>query len=345
MKTPSPDELFMQRALDLAQLSRGAVSPNPLVGCVIVHNNTIIGEGRHEKFGEAHAEVNAVASVRDQSLLRESTVYVNLEPCSHFGKTPPCADMLIKHQVKQVVIANTDPNPLVSGEGIQKLKAAGIEVVTGVVEAKGRELNKRFFTFMEKKRPYIILKWAETADGFIARKNFDSKWISNEQSRKLVHKWRSEEAAILVGTATVQHDNPSLTVRDWSGKNPVRIVIDRYARLPQTLTVFDSTQQTLCYTTTKEVSLDNLTFIKLPENQFQQELLTDLHTRKIQSVIIEGGATTLQQFINTGLWDEARVFTSDQEFGSGISAPQFHGNLIARESVLNDTLTFYTPRI
>lgn len=344
MKTLSPDELFMQRALDLAQLSRGAVSPNPLVGCVIVHNNAIIGEGRHEKFGEAHAEVNAVASVLDQSLLRKSTVYVNLEPCSHFGKTPPCADLLVRHQVKKVVIANVDPNPLVSGQGIQKLKAAGIEVVTGVLEAKGRELNKRFFTFIEKKRPYIILKWAETADGFIARENFDSKWISNEQSRKLVHKWRSEEDAILIGTATAKHDNPSLTVRDWIGRNPIRIVIDRYARLLQTLTVFDGVQQTLCYTTTKEDSLTNLAFIKLSESQFLYELLNDLSSRKIQSVIIEGGATTLQQFINAGWWDEARIFTSDQEFGAGISAPRFHGNLIARESVLNDTLTFYTPR-
>jgi diaminohydroxyphosphoribosylaminopyrimidine deaminase / 5-amino-6-(5-phosphoribosylamino)uracil reductase len=342
MKTLSPDELFMQRALDLAQLSRGAVSPNPLVGCVIVYNNTIIGEGRHEKFGEAHAEVNAVASVNDQSLLKESTIYVNLEPCSHFGKTPPCADMLIKHQVKKVVIANRDPNPLVSGQGIQKLKAAGIDVVTGVLETKGRELNKRFFIFMEKKRPYIILKWAETADGFIARENFDSKWISHEQSRKLVHKWRSEEDAILVGTATAEYDNPSLTVRDWTGRNPIRIVIDRYARLPKDLNVFDGSQQTLCYTTRKESIEKNLTFIKLSENKFQQELLNDLYTRKIQSVIIEGGATTLQQFINAGSWDEARIFTSDQEFGAGICAPQFHGNLIAHESVLNDTLTFYS---
>jgi diaminohydroxyphosphoribosylaminopyrimidine deaminase/5-amino-6-(5-phosphoribosylamino)uracil reductase len=343
MNAPSPDELFMQRALDLAQLGRGSVSPNPLVGCVIVHNTTIIGEGRHEKYGEAHAEVNAVAAVNDKSLLSKSTVYVNLEPCSHFGKTPPCADMLAAHRVKKVVIANLDPNPLVSGKGIKKLKDAGIEVVTGVLGEKGDALNKRFFTFFSKKRPYIILKWAETADGFIARENFDSKWISNEHSRQLVHKWRSEEDAVLVGTGTALHDNPALTVRDWSGRNPIRIVIDRYNRLPQTLTLFDGQQQTLCYTTTKNEIRQNLAFVKVKESSFQKELLDDLFKRNIQSVIIEGGATTLQQFINNNLWDEARIFTSRQEFGSGIPAPQFNGNLTATESVWNDTLTFYTP--
>ena len=343
MNTASSDELFMQRALDLALLSRGSVSPNPLVGCVIVHNNVIIGEGRHEKYGEAHAEVNAVASVKDTSLLKNSTVYVNLEPCSHFGKTPPCADLLIQHKVKKVVIANVDPNPLVSGKGIKKLKDAGIDVTTGILQSVGRELNKRFLTSMEKKRPYIILKWAETADGFIARENFDSKWISNEHSRQLVHKWRSEEDAILVGTGTAQHDNPSLTVRDWAGRNPVRVVIDRHGRLSQTLNLFDGQQKTICYTTTGNESKPNLDFVKLSESAFQNELVIDLFKRNIQSVIIEGGATTLQQFINNNLWDEARIFTSDQEFIAGIPAPQFHGNLISREFVFNDTLTIYTP--
>jgi diaminohydroxyphosphoribosylaminopyrimidine deaminase / 5-amino-6-(5-phosphoribosylamino)uracil reductase len=231
---------------------------------------------------------------------------------------------------------------LVSGKGIQKLKDAGIEVITNVLEAKGRELNKRFFTFIEKKRPYIMLKWAETADGFIARENFDSKWISNEHSRQLVHKWRSEEDAVLVGTGTALHDNPALTVRDWSGRNPTRIVIDRYGRLPQTLSLFDGQQQTLCYTILKTETQKNLEFVKLNESSFQQSLVSDLFKRNIQSVLIEGGATTLQQFINNGLWDEARVFTSDQEFGSGITAPQFNGNLTASESVFSDRLTFYT---
>src|SRR5688500_17654700 len=202
------DELFMLRALELAHLGTGQVSPNPLVGSVIVHEEKIIGEGWHKKYGEAHAEVNAIASVDDKNLLKESTVYVTLEPCSHFGKTPPCADLLIQHQVKKVVIANLDTNPLVSGNSIRKLREAGIEVCTGILDVKGRTLNKHFFTFVEKQRPYIILKWAETADGFIARKNFDSKWISDEYSRQLVHKWRTEEDAVLVGMRTAQQDNP-----------------------------------------------------------------------------------------------------------------------------------------
>lgn len=341
MDSRSADELFMQRALDLAQLSLGAVSPNPMVGCVIVHNNKIIGEGRHERYGAAHAEVNAVASVENPLLLSESTVYVNLEPCSHFGKTPPCADMLVKHRVKKVVIANTDPNPLVSGKGIEKLKAARIEVVTGILETQGRELNKRFFTFMEKKRPYLILKWAETSDGFIARENFDSKWISNEHSRKLVHKWRSEEDAVLVGTGTALHDNPALTVRDWAGRNPVRIVIDRFGKLPQTLALFDGSQHTICYTTHRDESAKNPEFVKLPETDFITAMLDDLFKRNIQSVIIEGGATTLSQFIRERLWDEARIFTSPEQFGSGIAAPKITGNLISRESVFTDTLAIY----
>lgn len=341
MDSRSADELFMQRALDLAQLSIGAVSPNPMVGCVIVHHNKIIGEGRHERYGAAHAEVNAVASVDDPLLLSDSTVYVNLEPCSHFGKTPPCADMLVKHRVKKVVIANIDPNPLVSGKGIEKLKAARIEVVTGILETQGRELNKRFFTFMEKKRPYLILKWAETSDGFIARENFDSKWISNEHSRKLVHKWRSEEDAVLVGTGTALHDNPALTVRDWAGRNPVRIVIDRFGKLPQTLALFDGSQHTICYTTHRDESAKNPEFVKLPETDFITAMLDDLFKRSIQSVIIEGGATTLSQFIKERLWDEARIFTSPEQFGSGMAAPKITGNLISRESVFTDTLAIY----
>lgn len=341
MSAFSTDELFMQRALELAQHSMGQVSPNPLVGCVIVHEGKIIGEGRHEQYGQAHAEVHAVAAVRDQSLLQYSTVYVNLEPCAHIGKTPPCADMLVRHRVKKVVIANVDSNPLVGGAGIQKLRAAGIEVVTGVLENEGRELNKRFFTFMEKKRPYIMLKWAQTADGFIARENFDSKWISNAYSRQLVHKWRSEEDAVLAGRSTVLHDNPMLTVRDWAGRNPVRIVIDRYLHLPDSLHVFDGTVKTICYNLTASREKDNLLYVKLPETDFIPALVADMYARKIQSVIIEGGTVTLQNFIQAGLWDEARVFTSDAKFGTGISAPRISGNLIAQQTVLNDTLNIY----
>lgn len=337
------DERFMKRAMELAVSGKGHVSPNPLVGCVIVHDNVIIGEGWHKKYGEAHAEVNAMESVQNKSILKESTVYVNLEPCSHFGKTPPCADLLIKHQVKRVVVANLDTNPVVAGDGVKKLRAAGMEVITGILEKEGRELNRRFFTFMEKKRPYIILKWAETLDGFIAHDNYDSKWISNEYSRQLVHKWRSEEDAVLVGTKTVFHDNPELTVRDWTGRNPVRVVLDRFLRLSDKLHIFDRSQRTICYNVLKHEEHANLSLIRLEEADFIKHVLDDLLKQKIQSVIVEGGATTLQLFLDAGLWDEARIFVSDKSFGKGIRAPKLHGNLIAQESVFNDTLRTYHP--
>ncbi|HWA33460.1 MAG TPA: bifunctional diaminohydroxyphosphoribosylaminopyrimidine deaminase/5-amino-6-(5-phosphoribosylamino)uracil reductase RibD, partial [Cyclobacteriaceae bacterium] len=241
------DELYMRRALDLAMLGMGHVSPNPLVGCVIVHDSTIIGEGWHKQYGEAHAEVNAVASVDKKELFRKSTVYVNLEPCSHFGKTPPCADMLARHNVKRVVIANVDTYQKVNGEGIRKLRESGAEVVTGVLEKEGRDLNKRFFTYVEKNRPFILLKWAETSDGFIAREDYSSKWISNEFSRQLGHKLRAEVDAVLVGTQTAKHDDPRLNVRDWSGKDPLRIVIDKSLKLNPKLNLFDKSQPTICY--------------------------------------------------------------------------------------------------
>lgn len=335
------DELYMKRAMELAVSGLGHVSPNPLVGCVIVHNHLIVGEGWHKKYGEAHAEVNAIESVTDKSILKDCTVYVNLEPCSHFGKTPPCADLLIKHQVKKVVVANLDTNPVVAGEGIKKLRAAGIEVITGILEKEGRELNKRFFKYMEQKRPYVILKWAETSDGFIARENYDSKWISNEYSRQLVHKWRAEEDAVLVGTKTVAHDNPELTVRDWTGRNPVRIVLDRFLRLSEKLHIFDRKHKTICYNVMKHEAHSNLLLVRLDEENFINRVMDDMVKQKIQSVIVEGGATTLQLFLDAGLWDEARIFVSDKGFGKGIRAPKIHGNLIAQESVFNDTLRIY----
>lgn len=335
------DELYMQRAFELARLGKGTVSPNPLVGCVIVHDERIIGEGWHQRYGEAHAEVNAIRSVNDKNLLKESTVYVNLEPCSHTGKTPPCADLLIQSAVKKVVIANEDSNPLVAGNGIRKLKSAGIDVVTGVLEKQGRELNQRFFTFIENERPYIILKWAQTADGFIARENYESRWISNEFSRQLVHRWRSEEDAVLIGTKTAAHDNPHLSVRDWSGRNPVRIVVDRFLRLPKSLHLFDSSQKTICYNVLKNEEHNNPNYIRLDEATFLDQLIHDLFKRKIQSVIVEGGALTLNLFIKSGMWDEARVFRSQRSFGQGIEAPALKGNLISEESVFNDTLMIY----
>jgi len=337
------DEIFMRRALELALLGIGSVSPNPMVGCVIVHHSRIVGEGWHKQYGEAHAEVNAIASMADKSLLRECTVYVNLEPCSHFGKTPPCADLLIDNRVKKVVVANLDTNPLVASEGIKKLRDAGIEVITGVLEKDGRELNKRFFTSMEKQRPYIILKWAETSDGFVGRENFDSKWISNEYSRQLVHQWRTQNDAILVGTKTVFHDNPELNVRDWSGRNPVRVVFDRFLRLSEKLHVFDYKQKTLCYNVLKHEERKNLSLVRVGEENFLGDVVKDLVKQNIQSVMVEGGATTLNFFIDAGLWDEARVFVSNKDFGKGIIAPKLPGNLIHQESVFNDTLRIYHP--
>jgi diaminohydroxyphosphoribosylaminopyrimidine deaminase / 5-amino-6-(5-phosphoribosylamino)uracil reductase len=228
----------MQRAIQLAKLGLGNVAPNPMVGAVIVYNDIIIGEGYHQKYGEAHAEVNAINSVKNKELLNESTIYVSLEPCSHYGKTPPCANLIVENGIKKVVIGCSDPNPLVAGNGIKILIEAQIEVIDNVLEKECIELNKRFFTYINKNRPFIILKWAQTANGFIARENFDSKWISCEESRMWVHKWRAEEAAILVGKNTAKYDNPSLTVRDWNGKNPLRVVLDYHLELPLTHHLF-----------------------------------------------------------------------------------------------------------
>ncbi|MBS1486784.1 MAG: bifunctional diaminohydroxyphosphoribosylaminopyrimidine deaminase/5-amino-6-(5-phosphoribosylamino)uracil reductase RibD [Bacteroidetes bacterium] len=339
----TPDEFFMLRCLELAKSGIGHVSPNPRVGCVVVHDHTIIGEGWHKKYGEAHAEVNAIESVNNKSLLKESTVYVNLEPCSHVGKTPPCVDLIMRHQIKKVVIANVDSNPLVAGNGIKKLKEAGIEVSVGVLEKEGRELNKRFFTFMEKQWPYIILKWAQTEDGFIAQKNYESKWISNDSSRALVHKWRSEEDAVLVGTKTASHDNPGLTVRNWSGRNPTRIVIDRFLRLSPRLQLFDQQVKTICYNVLKHEVQPNLLFIRLDEKDFIHQMVKDLAAQNIQSVIVEGGAQTLQLFINSNLWDEARVFTSTRKFEKGIAAPQLKGRLTDEVKIENDCLEIFFP--
>lgn len=333
-----PDELFMQRAFELARLGSGQTSPNPRVGCVIVKDERIIGEGWHRQYGEAHAEVNAVQSVGDKNLLAGSTVYVNLEPCSHFGKTPPCADLLVQHRVKKVIIANPDTNPLVAGQGITKLKEAGIEILTGVLEKEGLELNKRFFTFIENQRPYIILKWAQTVDGFLAHTNYDSRWITNEYSRQLVHRWRSEEDAVLVGTRTASYDDPQLNVRDWSGKNPIRIVLDRFLRLPKSLRLLDGIQKTICYNVLKHEEHENLLFIRLDEHDFFPQLIRDLYKQKIQSVIIEGGALTINLFVDSGNWDEARIFSSPQSFGSGIHAPVVKGKLVAVDQIFSDEL-------
>jgi diaminohydroxyphosphoribosylaminopyrimidine deaminase/5-amino-6-(5-phosphoribosylamino)uracil reductase len=343
------DEVFLRRALDLAPLGLGAVSPNPLVGCVIAHGETIIGEGWHKKYGEAHAEVVAVNDVLTRfgetdaaRLLADATAYVTLEPCAHWGKTPPCADLLIRHRLRRVVVCNDDPNPLVAGLGLRKLRAAGIGVQTGLLAAEGRWLNRRFFTNIEKKRPYVVLKWAESADGFMAKPDFGAVQISNALSRQLVHKWRGEEDAILVGTRTARYDNPQLSVREWLGRNPVRVVIDRPLTLPPTLRLFDGSQPTICYNTLHDREAENLAFVRLdPAGAFLPQLLTDLLARRIGSVLVEGGAATLEGVLQSGLWDEIRLFRSPHSLGGGIAAPRPRGRLVSRENLLGDDLLLF----
>lgn len=335
----TPDERYMSRAIELAKHGLGRVSPNPMVGCVIVHGGRIIGEGNHQKYGEAHAEVNAIASIVDQSLLKKSTTYVTLEPCAHQGKTPPCADLLIEKKVKKVVIGCRDSFDQVDGKGIERLKLAGIDVVVGVLGNECRDLNKRFFTFVEKKRPFVILKWAQTKDGFIARENGDSKWISNQYSRQLVHKWRAEEDAILVGKNTAINDNPSLTVRDWEGEHPVRIVMDNRRELSPDLKLFDGSVRTLVLNVKEEDQSSGVEYLKYDESI--RNLLHRLYEQKIQSLIVEGGAKTLTSFIDAELWDEARVFTSDTDFEKGIEAPNIGGRMLGDREVMGDRLEIY----
>jgi len=338
------DELFMQRALQLAGYGKSSASP---VGCVIVLDGKIIGEGWHQKAGEPHAEVLAIRSVENEELLKSATAYVTLEPCAHYGKTPPCAELLVEKQLKKVVIGAVDPNPLVSGKGIEILKKAGIEVQTAVLEKECLVFNKAFFTFMQKKRPYIILKWAQTDDGFIAREDFDSKWISNPLSRQLVHKWRTEIAAILVGKNTAQYDDPKLTARDWAGKNPIRLVIDHQLSLNLNLKLFDGEQKTILFHSKEEkIDKGQVKYVQLNEKGFLVEMMDYLHKEKIQSVLVEGGARTLQSFIDAGLWDEARVFSAPVSFEKGIKAAELKSErLVSQENIQDknqtDVLSIY----
>ena len=315
------DLKFMNRALELAANGKGSVSPNPMVGCVIVYDNKIIGEGWHKEFGGPHAEVMAVESVADKTLIGESVIYVTLEPCSYHGKTPACTDLLMTYLPRRVVVACLDPNPQVSGKGVEILRSAGIDVDFGVLESEAKALNKQFFVSMNTQRPYIILKWAQTADGFIARLNYDSKWISSPLSRQLVHKWRSEEDGILVGYNTVKYDNPELSVRDWEGRNPVRIVIDPHGKLEGQAKVFDSSVKTYWFNGREDLSSPNLVVKRFPKEHTLLDGLEFLYKENIGSVIVEGGAAILQQFIKDGLWDEARIFTSQARFAEGIRAP------------------------
>ena len=341
----SDHQLFMQRALDLARLGSGRVSPNPMVGCVIIRDGQIIGEGWHREYGGPHAEVNAMSSVTDPERLRGSTVYVTLEPCSHYGKTPPCADALVRAGVREVVIGCGDPNPKVNGRGVSILKEAGILVTAGILETEALELNRRFITRMTTGRPYVMLKWAETADGFLARRNGDSKWISGEASRQMVHAWRAEEDGILVGTNTALYDNPQLTVRAWLGRNPLRVVLDPDNRLPGHLDVFDGTTPTRVYTRSVSKSVGNTEWVALgdlPVGSWSGSLLADLAEHGMLSLMVEGGAATLQHFLSEGCWDEARVFTSPLRFGDGLAAPKMDPDLrISSVQVDEDLLTVY----
>jgi len=336
-------EQYIKRCLEIAKLGIGTARPNPSVGAVLVVDNKIIGEGFTSPYGGSHAEVNAINSVKDKELLKQATIYVTLEPCSHFGKTPPCSDLINNSEIKKVVIGCVDSNSLVSGKGIERLKNAGCEVVVGVLEKECKEHHKRFFTFHDKKRPYIILKWAVTNDGFIAPKNRNKQapvWITNETSRQLVHKWRSEEHAILVGTTTVLEDNPTLNVRDWNGENPVRIVIDKGLKIPTNLNIYDTSIKTIFITEKESNNRKNIFFEKIDfSNLVASQICDVLFKHKIQSVIVEGGAKTVQTFIDENLWDEARVFESEVSFTNGVKAPVLNEpKVLSEKNIKGDIL-------
>ncbi|HEY8927949.1 MAG TPA: bifunctional diaminohydroxyphosphoribosylaminopyrimidine deaminase/5-amino-6-(5-phosphoribosylamino)uracil reductase RibD [Mucilaginibacter sp.] len=341
-------EKYIQRCLELAQLGVGAVSPNPMVGAVVVLNDRIIGEGYHQKYGEAHAEVKAINQVIESfpdaaGILKQATIYVSLEPCAHYGKTPPCADLIIKHQIPNVVVGCRDPFAQVDGKGIEKLKEAGIKVITSVLEKECQWLNRRFFTRVQKHRPYVILKWAQTADGFFAPDDNSQFWITGEESRRLVHQWRAEEDAILIGKNTAAIDNPRLNVRYAQGRAPKRVVIDRRLKLDPTLNLFDQSVETLVFNELKTDVDDKIKYIALEDfdRYVPQYILFQLYLQDIQSVIIEGGATTLNSFIEAGLWDEARIFTGDKELKKGIKAPQVQGRLAGEYSSGDDKLRVF----
>lgn len=331
----------MKRCLELAALGLGKVAPNPLVGAVLVYDNRIIGEGYHQQYGQAHAEVNCIASVKEQDrpFISDATIYVNLEPCSHFGKTPPCADLLIQHQIKRIVVGSLDPNPLVAGKGIEKLQDAGATVIVGVLKEQSDFLNRRFFTYHTQNRPYVILKWAQTADGFMAPAEQKEYWLTNEESVQLVHKWRSEEPAIMVGTNTVLKDNPQLTVRHWTGKNPTRVTIDKGLKLPLSASIFDESAETIIFNSLESVSRHHLHYVKIDFNKdILPQILKELFVRKFQSVIIEGGEVLLQSLIESNLWDEARIFTTEHVFENGLKAPLVQGELKSVTFIKKDKL-------
>jgi diaminohydroxyphosphoribosylaminopyrimidine deaminase/5-amino-6-(5-phosphoribosylamino)uracil reductase len=338
MFTPA-DHIFMQRAICLAALGGKAVRPNPLVGALLVYNNTIIGEGFHKQYGAAHAEVNAIDSVQDKTLIPDSTLYVTLEPCNHFGKTPPCTELIIKRNIKKVVVATKDPNPLVSGKGIQRLEAAGVNVSVGLCAGEAEWQNRRFFCAHRRKRPYIILKWAQSANGFMASERKSPIWISNVYSRKWVHKWRSEEDAIMVGPGTLLHDNPQLTTRDWPGAHPVRVSYSLQSTdiFSKPLHFFDKSTTSLFYST-EQINTANCHVIQLNGQHFFKDMFEHLLTQGIQSVLVEGGVGLLHTLITQNLWDEARIFVGNVMLKNGIAAPAIYGQLEEKLEIAGDTL-------
>ena len=348
----STHDVYMRRCLELAMNGAGRVSPNPMVGCVIVHSGKIIAEGWHEKFGESHAEVNAIVSVQTASLLKDATLYVSLEPCSHQGKTPPCVDLILEKGIRKVVVGMKDPNPLVAGSGIRRLKEAGVEVNEGVLEKACAALNHRFIHFHEHKRPFIILKWAQSKDGFLAphKASMSSEVYAEKRHltgiivNKLVHRWRAEEDAILVGTNTVLADDPALTVRNWFGRNPLRVTMDRNLVIPENARILNAEAHSLVFTEKEKKSSTGVEFIKLNFNEnLVYQIVEELYKRGVQSLIVEGGLFTLQKFMAAGYWDEARVFHTSLSLGSGVSSPGISGQEISREMIDGSELIIYRP--
>ncbi|HEU5168468.1 MAG TPA: bifunctional diaminohydroxyphosphoribosylaminopyrimidine deaminase/5-amino-6-(5-phosphoribosylamino)uracil reductase RibD [Chitinophagaceae bacterium] len=339
-------ETYMHRCLELAKLGAGYVAPNPMVGAVLVHEEKIIGEGYHHQYGGSHAEVNCINSVKEQDKdkILSSVLYVSLEPCSHFGKTPPCSDLIIANQIPEVIIGCRDPFKEVDGKGIAKLSAAGIKVIVGILEKECKQLNKRFFTFHIKHRPYIILKWAETADRKIAGNGPNRLLISNEQTNRLVHKWRSEEASILIGTNTAWLDDPELTTRNWVGPSPIRLVIDMELKLPSTLKIFNRKHRTVVFNRVKHEEQDNFIYYQVTEDvNLVHQIVNALYQMNVQSVLVEGGARLLQSFIDEEMWDEARIIKNEKLIiNNGLAAPELLLKDAKQEmTILNDSIKIY----
>lgn len=342
------DVHYMHRCLELAARGGVSVAPNPMVGAVLVYQNRIIGEGYHQQYGGAHAEVNCIASVlkTDIDKISKSTLYVSLEPCSHFGKTPPCTNLIVQHKIPRVVIGCEDSFEKVKGSGILQLKEKGVEVVVGILKKEALDVNRRFFSFNKYKRPYIVLKWAQTKDGFIATKNDSRLFISNELTNRLVHKWRSEEAAVLVGANTVLRDDPVLDNRLWFGPPPVKVIIDPRLRLPHHLKIFKGGVKTIVLNRLEEKTEGPVQYVKIEEGNFLRNALTRLYEMKIMGLFVEGGGKTLQSFIDAGFWDEAKIITNTNLFAAqGLTAPLLIGaDLTGEDHILADSVQYFKNR-